>query len=61
MACGDRFKSQHQLFIECRSYEELLAGRLDQKPNEYAMVVIDEAHVFRNPDTKGCRRRCVGY
>ena len=48
----DRFKSEHQIFVECRSFEELLLGKLDQDPNQYAMVVIDEAHVFRNPDTK---------
>ena len=47
-----RFKAEHQIYVECRSYEELLAGKLDQQPNEYAMVVVDEAHVFRNPDTK---------
>ncbi len=55
----DRFKSEHQIFVECRSYEELLLEKLDQEPNQYAMVVIDEAHVFRNPDTKR-GRHCDG-
>jgi hypothetical protein len=59
----DRFKSEHQIYVECRSYEELMLGRLDQQPNEYAMVVIDEAHVFRNPDarrTQALRRLLMG-
>ena len=50
--CGTVSRVEHQIYVECRSYEELLLGNSDQKPNEYAMVVIDEAHVFRNPDTK---------
>ena len=42
------------------SFEELLNDRqlggdgrhLCYRPNDYAMVVVDEAHVFRNPDTR---------
>jgi len=55
-----RFADRYQLYIECISYEELaqdiqLGGdrsHLTQKANDYALVVIDEAQAFRNPDTR---------
>jgi len=55
-----RFSDEHQLYLENVSFEELLADRqlggegkyLCYRPNDYAMVVVDEAHVFRNPDTR---------
>ncbi len=58
-----RFADDHRLYIENVSYEQLaadcqLGGResyLRFDRNEYAMVVVDEAHMFRNPDTKRAR------
>ncbi len=55
----ERFKDRFQLYIEVISYEQLandiqLGGahpHLKNKPNEYALVVVDEAQAFRNPDT----------
>lgn len=60
-----RFISRYQLFIECRSYEELASDRqfaeiretanqakLSSALEEYALVVVDEAHNYRNEDTK---------
>jgi len=55
-----RFRAEHQIYMEVISYEQLTAdrqlggtdGHLQFRPNEYAMVVVDEAHVFRNPATK---------
>ncbi|NKI35130.1 helicase [Wenzhouxiangella sp. XN79A] len=52
-----KFLSKHQLFAECVSYEELgrdrqLGGdevKLDRPIDEYALVVVDEAHAYRNP------------
>lgn len=56
----ERFAARYQLYIECVSYEELaldyrLGGdrtHLKQNPNDYAMVIVDEAQAFRNPDTR---------
>ncbi len=56
----ERFANRYQLFMECVSYEELaqdiqLGGdrpHLRQKANDYALIVIDEAQAFRNPDTR---------
>lgn len=55
-----RFLAEHRLReVQCVSYQELAMDRrlggsgglvLDHDPSEYAMVVIDEAHAFRNPD-----------
>jgi len=55
------FLLRHGLGIECLSYEELSSDRqlnndsqsahLRFGLDEYAMVVIDEAHAYRNPDT----------
>ena len=55
-----RFTDEHQIHVEAYSFEQLLNDRqlggnesyLKHRPNEYAMVVVDEAHVFRNPDTR---------
>ncbi len=58
------FRSQQNLPMELRSYEELAgdfrlnpdrvgAKKLDAKDiNDYALVVIDEAHNLRNPSTQ---------
>ena len=57
------FKDQHMLPMELISFEELMADRrlnpehatqvkLRAGTNEYAMVVIDEAHNLRNPATQ---------
>ena len=59
-----KFLARFQLFVECLSYEQLANdGQLDatqqpraprehlQRPvDEYQLVVIDEAHNYRNPD-----------
>jgi len=55
-----RFAARHQLYLENVSYEQLMddvqlggAGRyLQCRANDYAMVVVDEAQAFRNPDAK---------
>lgn len=55
----ERFKDHYQLYIETISYEELtndsqLGGafpHLKNRSNEYALVIVDEAQAFRNPDT----------
>jgi hypothetical protein len=54
-----RFLNDHQLLVECLSYEELandqqLGGEqchLKNALDDYALVVVDEAHNYRNPDT----------
>jgi hypothetical protein len=46
------FRAKHNLYVECRSYEEITQGHHDAAYDEYAMVVIDEAHGYRNPDTQ---------
>lgn len=54
-----RFLNDYQLMVECLSYEELandaqLGGdqqHLDNPLDDYALVVVDEAHNYRNPDT----------
>jgi len=56
----DRFKNVHQLYLEAVSYEQLanekqLGGDvsyLQQGANDYALVVVDEAQAFRNPETR---------
>jgi hypothetical protein len=59
-----KFLTQYQLFVECLSFEELAndiqlrdARRPDanqeklQRPlDEYQLVIVDEAHNYRNPD-----------
>ena len=55
-----RFKARFQLGVEVRSYEEVMQDRqlggdhksLDAKVNEYALIVIDEAHAYRHADTR---------
>lgn len=57
------FQTEYQLKFEKLSYEQVAADRqlggemayLRYEPNEYAMVVIDEAHALRNPDTYRAR------
>lgn len=52
------FIHRFQLFVECVSYEELardkqLGGQhthLQSNVDEYALVLVDEAHNYRNPD-----------
>ncbi|MCJ7587622.1 MAG: phospholipase D-like domain-containing protein, partial [Candidatus Aminicenantes bacterium] len=59
----ERFSARYQLYMECISFEELaqdsrLGGdriHLKCNPNEYALVIIDEAQAFRNPDTQRAR------
>jgi hypothetical protein len=54
------FLTRFQLFVECVSYEELandvqLGGgqpHLRSSLEEFQLVVIDEAHNYRNPDSK---------
>ena len=60
-----RFLSTYQLFIECVSFEQLandIQLRDPQRPeadqahlqrplDEYQLVIVDEAHNYRNPDT----------
>lgn len=56
----DRFLNRHQLAVENLSYEQLrddvqLGGErsnLKNPKDQYSLVVIDEAHAFRNPDTR---------
>jgi len=53
------FLHEHQLFVECQSYEQLARDRqlggdqdhLRSRIDEYALVLVDEAHNYRNPDT----------
>ncbi len=58
-----RFRHEHKIFIECVSYEELareqqlnkkdakrVSEKLQRKIEEYQLVIVDEAHNYRNPD-----------
>ena len=55
-----RFKDRFQLGVETISFNELadelsLGGRtphLKNKPEEYSLIVVDEAHALRNAETK---------
>ncbi|MDI7267000.1 MAG: helicase-related protein [Myxococcota bacterium] len=55
----ERFLNDHQILVENLSYEELandaqLGGdkqHLKNPLDDYALVVVDEAHNYRNPDT----------
>jgi hypothetical protein len=55
----ERFLNDYQLLVDCLSYEELandaqLGGdksHLRNPLDDYALVVVDEAHNYRNPDT----------
>lgn len=59
-ATWERFVHTYGLYLEKVSFEELtsdvqLGGDhpiLKQRVNDYALVVVDEAQAFRNPDTK---------
>jgi len=52
------FLHDYQLFAECVSYEQLARDRqlggdqdhLRSRTDEYALVLVDEAHNYRNPD-----------
>ncbi|MCH8824242.1 MAG: helicase [Planctomycetes bacterium] len=54
-----QFLNQHQLLVDSVSFEQLandpsLGGKGNPLPNpidDYALVVIDEAHNYRNPDS----------
>ena len=61
-----RFKSDHQLYLEVVSFEELARDKqlrdVNKRPNatsenlirnidEYQLLIIDEAHNYRNPNT----------
>ncbi len=59
-----QFKKRYQVGIEVVSFEQLATdGQLGQGSghalgshiDDYSLVVIDEAHAFRNPDTKRAR------
>lgn len=56
-----RFKARFQLGVEVRSFEQVAQGTLDAPIDEYSLIVVDEAHAFRNPDTTRARalRRLV--
>ena len=53
------FLNRFQLLAECVSYEELAndqqiggeSRKLKNEVDEYSLVVVDEAHNYRNPDT----------
>ena len=58
-----KFRHEHEIFIECVSYEELardqqlnkedakkISEKLQRKIDEYQLVIVDEAHNYRNPD-----------
>lgn len=49
------FKARFQLGVEVRSFEEVGQGSLTADPGEYSLIVVDEAHAFRNPDTARAR------
>ena len=54
-----KFLSDYQLFAEVVSFEQLgeekqLGGTrsyLNRSPKEYALIIVDEAHHYRNPNT----------
>ena len=46
-----RFKSRFQLGVEIKSFEQVAAGTLDAKPEEYSLIIVDEAHAYRHADT----------
>ena len=60
-----KFSSQYQLFVECLSFEELsndtqlnkkhainAREHLQRPLDEYQLIIIDEAHNYRNPKAK---------
>lgn len=59
-----QFKSRYQSGVEVVSYEQMAddaqlgegkGSALKAEVDEYSLIVIDEAHAFRNPDTKRAR------
>lgn len=46
-----RFTKRFQLGVEVKSFEQIAIGNLDAKPEEYSLIVIDEAHAYRHSDT----------
>lgn len=59
-----RFKARYQSGVEVVSFEQLAEDRqlgegegsaLNADVNDYSLIVIDEAHAFRNPDAKRAR------
>jgi hypothetical protein len=56
----DDFQQRFELFIECVWYEQLARDRqlggeeshLRSSTEEYQLVIVDEAHNYRNPDAK---------
>jgi hypothetical protein len=59
----ERFKHHYQLYLEVVSYEQLADDRqlggshqyLQQRANDYALILVDEAQAFRNPDADRSR------
>jgi len=59
----ERFLHRHDLQVDCVSFEQLVADRqlggnydhLRTEVEDYALVVVDEAHALRNPDTDRAR------
>jgi hypothetical protein len=47
-----KFLLDFQLGVECISYEDLRVGHYEYRPEEYALVVVDEGHNVRNPGTE---------
>jgi superfamily II DNA or RNA helicase len=47
-----KFMLDFMLGVECISYEDLRAGNMKYALEEYALVVVDEAHNVRNPATE---------
>jgi superfamily II DNA or RNA helicase len=47
-----KFLLDFQLGVECVSYEDLRTGHFQYRPEEYALVVVDEGHNLRNPGTE---------
>jgi len=59
-----QFKKRYQSGVEVVSYEQMAddaqlgegeGGAVSSDVDDYSLVVIDEAHAFRNPDTKRAR------
>jgi superfamily II DNA or RNA helicase len=46
-----RFRSRFQLGVEVKSFEQVAQGSLEAKPEEYSLIIIDEAHAYRHADT----------
>lgn len=46
-----RFKSRFQLGVEVKSFEQVADGNLEAKPEEYSLIIVDEAHAYRHVDT----------